>query len=147
MRRLLIATALSAAGLTAAGCDPYYYGAAPGPYGSGPYPDARTGYPAGPYAGGAAAGPVSFLGCPIPGVEPNCLSVRSVDGRMFDISAAQARPDPRSPFAVEVSGQVASAVGYCQQGTILQNVQVRQTNLRCVGGAVQGYVQPYPRNY
>ena len=144
MRRLLIATAVSGVGLVAAGCDPYYYGGAPGPYGPGAYPDAQTGYPAGPYAGGGA---VSVLGCPIPGVEPNCLSVRSVDGQMFDISSAQARPDPRSPYAVEISGQAGSAVGYCQQGTILQNVQVRQTNLRCVAGVVQGYAPPYSRNY
>jgi len=141
MRRLLIAAALSGAGLALAGCDPYYYGGAPGP---GPYPDQQAGYPGGPYPG--PGGQVSFLGCPIPGVEPNCVSARSVDGQMFDISSAQVRPVPGSPFAIEVSGQAAPAVGYCQQGTILQNVQVRQTNLRCVEGVVQGY-RPPPPNY
>lgn len=140
MRRLLIAAALSATGLATAGCDPYNYG--PGP---GPYPDPVGGYPGGGMPG--PGGPVSFLGCPVPSVEANCSTVRSVEGQTFDISSAQARPDPRSPFAVEVSGQAAPAVGYCQQGTILQNVQVRQTNLRCVGGVVQGYAPPYPRNY
>jgi len=140
MRRLLIAAAVSAAGLAAAGCDPYYYGGAPGPY-----PDPQAGYPAGPMPQPGA--PVSFLGCAIPGVEPNCLSARAVNGQMFDISSARARPDPRSPFAIEVTGQAAPAYGYCQQGTILQNVQVRQTNLRCVQGVVQGYQQPYPPAY
>jgi hypothetical protein len=75
-------------------------------------------------------------------VEPNCLSFRATNGAMFDISSAQARPDPRSPFAVEITGRLSPAAGYCQQGAILEDVQVRQTNLRCVGGAVQGFRQP-----
>lgn len=129
MRKLLIAAALSAAGMSVAGCEPYYAGA-PGPY---PDPGVPGGY-------GAPPGqPVSALGCPIPGVEPNCLSFRATDGSTFDISSAQARPDPRSPFAIEVSGRVSPAAGYCQQGAILEQVQIRQTNLRCVQGAVQGY--------
>ena len=140
MRRLLIAAALSGAGLALAGCDPYYYGAAPGP---GPYPDGAPGYPGDPYAG--PGGQVSFLGCPIPGVEPNCLSARSVEGQTFDISSAEARHDPRSSFAIDVRGRAVPAAGYCQQGTILQDVQIRQTNLRCVEGIVQGYGPPPPR--
>jgi len=135
MRRLLIAAACTAPGLLAAGCDPYYPVGAPGPY-AGP----GAGYPAEPFTPPGA--PVSFLGCPVSGVEPNCLSARSVDGRLFDISAAQARPDPSSPFAIEVTGQAAPAAGYCQRGTVLQSVQVRQSVLRCVGGVVQGYAPP-----
>jgi len=136
MRKLLIAAAISTAGLTAAGCDPYYHGG-PG-VGPGAYPD-----PGAP--GGYAPAPgqvVSALGCPIPGVEPACLSFRSVDGATFDISSAQARPDPRSPFAVEVSGRISTAMSYCQQGAILEEVQVRQTHLRCVAGVIQGQAAP-----
>lgn len=130
MRKLLIAAALSGAGLLASGCDPYHHG------GPGPFPPSPG---VGPGLYPEPGGPVAVLGCPIPGVEPNCLSLRATNGAVFDISSAQARPDPRSPFAVEVSGRVTPAAGYCQQGTILQDVQVRQTNLRCVQGAVQGY--------
>ena len=129
MRKLFIAAALSGAGLLASGCDPYY-GAGPGPY---PDPGVPGGY------GPAPGAQVMALGCPIPGVEPNCLSLRATSGAVFDISGAQARPDPRSPFAVEVSGRISPAAGYCQQGAILEDVQVRQTNLRCVQGTVQGY--------
>lgn len=132
MRKLLIAAALSAAGLSVAGCDPYYAGA-PGPY---PGPGVPGGY------GAPLVAPVRALGCPIPGVEPGCLTFRATDGSTFDISSAQSRPDPRSPFAIEVSGRVSSGVGYCQQGAALDEVQVRQTNLRCVEGTVQGYRQP-----
>ena len=110
MRKLLIAAGLSVAASALAGCDPYpYY-----PGGPGPEPGYGGGYPP------AAGAPVSALGCPIPGVEPNCLSFRATDGGMFDISSAYARPDPRSPYAVEITGRVSPAVGYCQQGTILQ---------------------------
>lgn len=136
MRKLLIAAAVSAAGLTAAGCDPYYHGGpgvGPGPY---PEPDAPGGY--GPPPGQV----VSALGCPIAGVEPACLSFRSVEGAAFDISSAEARPDPRSPYAIEVSGRISPAMSYCQQGAVLEEVQVRQTNLRCVAGVVQGYPPP-----
>ena len=131
MRKLLIAAVLSGAGLLASGCDPYHHGA-PGP---GPYPD--PGVPGG--YGPPPGAQVRALGCPIPGVEPNCLSLRATDGSVFDISSARARPDPRSPFAVEITGRVASAAGYCQQGAIMEEVEVRTTNLRCVGGTVQGY--------
>jgi hypothetical protein len=129
MRKLLIAGVLSGAGLLASGCDPYYHG------GSGPYPD--PGVPGG--YGPPPGAPVAALGCPIPGVEPSCLSLRATDGSVFDISAARARPDPGSPFAVEITGRVSPAAGYCQQGAILEAVEVRPTNLRCVGGTVQGY--------
>ena len=135
MRRLLFVAAAVAAGLTAAGCDPYGPGPGAGP---GPYPEDGAYPPGGPPVGA----PVAALGCPIPGVEPNCLSFRSVEGFTFDISSAQARPDPRSPFAVEITGRVSPALGYCQQGQPLEDVQVRQTNLRCVEGAVQGYRPP-----
>jgi hypothetical protein len=136
MRKLLIAAAVCAAAAAAAGCDPYYHGG-PG-VGPGLYPE-----PGGPGGYGPPEGQVvSALGCPVPGVEPACLSFRSVEGATFDISSAQARPDPRSPFAVEVSGRVSPAMSYCQQGVILEEVQVRQTNLRCVAGVVQGYPGP-----
>jgi hypothetical protein len=135
MRRFLIAVALGAAGLVAAGCDPYYPPPGAGP---GPYPEPGGYGPGGPPVGEQ----VAALGCPIPGVEPNCLSFRSVEGYTFDISSAQARPDPRSPFALEITGRVSPALGYCQQGQPLEDIQVRQTNLRCVEGAVQGYRPP-----
>ena len=135
MRRLLMAAAVAAAGLTAAGCDPY----APGPgAGPGPYPEEGVYPPGGPPVGA----PVAALGCPIPGAQPNCLSFRSVEGAAFDISSVGARPNPRSPFAVEITGRVSPALGYCQQGAPLEDVQIRQTNLRCVEGAVQGYRPP-----
>jgi hypothetical protein len=136
MRRLFIAAALSAAGVALAGCDPYAYGPGPAPYGGAP----DAGYPGAAYP--AAGGPVSFLGCPIPGSQPNCQSARSIDGQVFDISSAGTRPAPGSPFAIEVSGVPGPAYGYCQGAPALQNVTVRQTNLRCVSGMVQGYPQP-----
>lgn len=129
MRRLLIASALSGAGLLASGCDPYNHS------GPGAYPGAAL-----PVGSGPAQGlPVRALGCPIPGVQPGCLSLRATDGAVFDISAAQARPQPAGPFALEVSGRAGAAVGGCRAGTVLEEVQVRATNLRCVGGAVQQY--------
>ena len=129
MRKLLIAAALSGAGMLGSGCDPYYHG------GQGPYPDPGVPGGYGPGPGGA----VAALGCPIPGVEPNCLSLRATDGAVFDISSARERPDPRSPYAIEITGRASPAAGYCQQGVILEEVEVRTTNLRCVGGTVQGY--------
>lgn len=134
MRKLLIAVGLSASALAVAACDPYGY---PSP---GPYPD--PGVPGG--YGAPVGAPVSVLGCPAPGVEPQCLSVRATSGELFDVAAAQERPDPRSPFAVEVSGRVSPAAGYCQAGTILEDIRIRQTNLRCVDGAVEGYRPPPP---
>ncbi len=133
MRKLLIAAGLSVAASALGGCDPYYPGPGPGPY---PEPGGPGNYP--PPVGA----PVSALGCPIPGVEPNCLSFRATDGSTFDISSAYARPDPRSPYAIEITGRVSPSMSYCQQGTILEDVQVRQTNLRCVEGTVQGYRPP-----
>jgi hypothetical protein len=84
MRKLLIAVGLSASALALAACDPYGY---PAP---GPYPD-----PGVPGGGAPVGAPVSVLGCPIPGVEPNCLSVRATSGETFDVSAAYQRLDPR----------------------------------------------------
>jgi hypothetical protein len=133
VRKLLIAAGFTASALALAACDPYGY---PSP---GPYPDPSI--PGGGY-GGEPGAPVRVLGCPMPGVESNCLSVRATSGQVFDVSGAYQRPDPRSPFAVEVSGRVSDAVGYCQAGTILEDVRIQPTNLRCVDGAVQGYRTP-----
>ncbi len=140
MRRLLIASALSAVGLTLAACDPYYYGPGPGPLPDGGPPPGDGGYgppggyPPGPPPPGAQ---ISVLGCPIPGAEYRCTGLRAADGGMFDISSADPRPDPRGPYAIELTGRVSQRMSYCQQGVILEDVQWRTTHLRCVQGALQ----------
>ena len=78
----------------------------------------------------AAEERVSLVGCPIAGVEMNCLILKGRDNVAYDISAA--KPMPRAGYlAVQLSGTKANKVGVCQQGVILEDIQWSYTKEKC----------------
>lgn len=78
----------------------------------------------------AAEERVSLVGCPIAGVEMNCLILKGRDNVAYDISAA--KPMPRAGYlAVQLSGTKANKVGICQQGVILEDIQWSYTKEKC----------------
>ena len=134
-KSLMLGAFLLAGGLAA--CEPYPN------YGPGPYPE-HPGYPGQPgYGHTPRPGEgVETVGCPRPGVENRCTVLQGADGRSWNVAGSNI--PAYSDWAVRVSGRAAiSAVGYCQEGMLLTEARWEYTNLRCVGGAVQGHPGGY----
>jgi hypothetical protein len=68
-------------------------------------------------ASAAAAADVTVSGCARAGVEAGCVVISGADGTLYNISAAQPRPQPGS--GGQVTGTVSSNLSACQQGVIL----------------------------
>lgn len=60
---------------------------------------------------------VTIQGCPRPGVEAGCVVIES-DGRLWDVTAAEPKPQIGSP--VSVTGVPSGGVSICQQGIVLK---------------------------
>jgi hypothetical protein len=72
---------------------------------------------------------VTANGCPITGVEANCLILKQ-GSVSYDISAA--RPRPRVGYmAIRLSATKSNKLGFCQQGVILEDIQWTYTNEKC----------------
>ena len=73
---------------------------------------------------------VTVIGCPMAGVEPNCLLVRGADNNTYNISGAKQRPQP-GQRAVRLSGTTTRKTSYCQQGVVLENIVWSYTEQTC----------------
>ena len=73
---------------------------------------------------------VTVIGCPIAGVEPNCLLVRGADNNTYNISGAKQRPQP-GQRAVRLTGTTSRKASYCQQGVVLENIAWSYTEQAC----------------
>ena len=73
---------------------------------------------------------VTVIGCPIAGVEPNCLLIRGADNNTYNISGAKQRPQP-GQRAVRLSGTTSRKASYCQQGVVLENIVWSYTDQAC----------------
>lgn len=73
---------------------------------------------------------VTVIGCPIAGVEPNCLLVRGADNNTYNISGARQRPQP-GQRAIRLSGTTTKKSSYCQQGVVLENIVWSYTEQAC----------------
>jgi hypothetical protein len=73
---------------------------------------------------------VTVIGCPMAGVEPNCLLIRGADNNTYNISGARQRPQP-GQRAVRLSGTVSRKASYCQQGVVLDNIVWSYTEQAC----------------
>jgi hypothetical protein len=73
---------------------------------------------------------VTVIGCPIAGVEPNCLLVRGADNNTYNISGAKQRPQ-LGQRAVRLSGTTSRKASYCQQGVVLENIVWSYTDQAC----------------
>ena len=73
---------------------------------------------------------VTVIGCPMAGVEPNCLLIRGADNVTYNISGAKQRPQPRQR-AVRLSGTMSRKASYCQQGFVLENIVWSYTEHAC----------------
>lgn len=71
----------------------------------------------GTFAMAEEEGEVTVEGCARPGVEAGCIMMRSADGALYNISAAQPKPE----FGVRgrVTGTVSTGFSYCMQGILL----------------------------
>ena len=65
----------------------------------------------------ARAEEITIQGCASQGVEPACVVIKA-DGRLFDISAAQ--PKPEVGTMGRVTGTISQGVSLCMQGVILK---------------------------
>ena len=84
-------------------------------------------------AGGFAANAqqrVTVIGCPMAGVEPNCLLIRGADNVTYNITGARQRPQP-GQRAVRLSGTMSRKASYCQQGFVLENIVWSYTEQAC----------------
>lgn len=73
---------------------------------------------------------VTVIGCPIAGVEPNCLLIRGADNNTYNISGAKQRPQP-GQRAIRLSGTTTKKSSYCQQGVVLENIVWSYTEQAC----------------
>ena len=73
---------------------------------------------------------VTVIGCPVAGVEPNCLLIRGADNNTYNISGARQRP-PIGQRAVRLSGTKTRKVSYCQQGIMLDKITWTYTEQDC----------------
>jgi hypothetical protein len=73
---------------------------------------------------------VTVIGCPIAGVEPNCLLIRGADNNTYNISGAKQRPQP-GQRAIRLSGTTTRKASYCQQGVVLENIVWSYTDQAC----------------
>ncbi len=73
---------------------------------------------------------VTVIGCPIAGVEPNCLLVRGADNNTYNISGARQRPQ-LGQRAIRLSGTTTRKTSYCQQGVVLENIVWSYTEQAC----------------
>ena len=60
---------------------------------------------------------VTVTGCVAKGVEASCLVLRTVTGKLYDISAAMPKPEV-STYGT-VTGVLAQQISFCQQGEII----------------------------
>jgi hypothetical protein len=73
---------------------------------------------------------VTVIGCPMAGVEPNCLLLRGGDNNTYNISGARQRPEP-GQRAIRLSGTTTRKSSYCQQGVVLENIVWSYTDQNC----------------
>ena len=73
---------------------------------------------------------VTVTGCPLPGVEANCLVIRGPDNMTYNISAAKPRPAV-GQRAIRLTGTKTKKVSYCQQGIVLNNISWSYTEQNC----------------
>jgi hypothetical protein len=75
---------------------------------------------------------VSVLGCVSRGVEAGCLIMTdNVSGKVYQINAAEPKPDPAKRLAVRLSGTIVNKISFCQQGPILEEIKWSYTKMRC----------------
>jgi len=60
---------------------------------------------------------VTVSGCPQPGVEAGCLVLTGADGKLYDVTAAEPKPQPG--VAGTVTGTVSQRASLCMQGIVL----------------------------
>ena len=72
---------------------------------------------------------VTVIGCPVAGVEPNCLLIRGADNNTYNISGADS--GRQSASAVRLSGTKTRKVSYCQQGIMLDKITWTYTEQDC----------------
>ena len=80
----------------------------------------------------AGTNKVSVTGCPVPGVEANCLVIRGSDNATYNISGAKPRP-AIGQRAIRLTGNKTRKVSYCQQGIVLDNIAWSYTDQNCAG--------------
>ena len=75
---------------------------------------------------------VAVLGCVSQGVEGGCLIITdNVSGKVYQINAAQPKPDPAKRLVVRLSGTIVNKISFCQQGAILEDIKWSYTKMRC----------------
>src|ERR1043166_7132089 len=80
----------------------------------------------------AQAPRVSILGCVSQGVEGGCLIITdNASGKVYQINAAQPKPDPAKHLVVRLSGTIVNKISFCQQGQILEEIKWSYTRMRC----------------
>jgi hypothetical protein len=79
-----------------------------------------------------AQGPneVNVSGCPLQGVENNCLVIKGSDGTTYDISSAKPRPKV-GYLGINLKGVKSDKVGICMQGPILEKIKWYYTKQSC----------------
>ncbi len=66
----------------------------------------------------ALAEEVTVSGCPQPGVEAGCIMLQAADGTLYDVSAAE--PKPEAGVAGTVTGTASQGASLCMQGVLLK---------------------------
>ena len=78
----------------------------------------------------ASAQSVTVVGCPVFGVEPNCMVIRGPDNVTYNITDANPRPNI-GQRAVRLTGTKVRRAHKCQQGTVLANITWSYVDQKC----------------
>ncbi|MGH7126669.1 MAG: hypothetical protein ACREFI_19985 [Stellaceae bacterium] len=79
----------------------------------------------------ASPQPVTITGCPVAGVEGNCLAITS-KGTTYNITSANPKPDPSKHLMISLRGTPdPDKVSICMQGTILKDIKWEYLKQTC----------------
>ncbi len=74
----------------------------------------------------ARAEEVTLSGCPLAGVEAGCVMLKADDGTLYNVSAAEPKPQPG--VAGKVTGTVSQDASLCMQGIVLKPASWQPTS-------------------